>query len=204
MTLINTTIDFNELVNPLRGDYSIGSTYSSGGFTFTADIGNLNTLGPNNISYPGSGAIYPDVFSTMTITKDDGGEFGITSFGLAELLGNSSAGTIEFTGTRSDNVAITEGFNLDGGAANTQIFTPNLLDTFNYTSVSATLDTLPGFQVDYMQMVYDNGLNNNAGGPVTSVPEPGSAALLTAGLLGIAATKGMRKGMRKVLPKLGL
>ena len=181
-----TTINFSSLSQAGSSFASVGGSITQQGFTFTsasaafyvwqASSPNLPSLAPANTSL-----FEYYAFSTTTLT-DGGNPFTLSSIDLAALLtGGSGTFTVTFTGTHPDATTVSQTFTVNDTS-------PPSLQTFSFSgftnlvSVSYAQGTNSGFfqnQVSAYQ--FDNVVVTTS-----SVPEPGSLALLGSGVLAAA------------------
>jgi hypothetical protein len=189
--------DFDALTFNNSSNNSIGSSYQSGGFTFTSS--GLFVYGKNHVSHPGSGAIYPTSSALITITRSDGGIFNFYGGHFAERSA-ASANTIGISGTRADGGTVNATARLDGGAVNSQLF------AFGNLTGLTSLQISGSNQLD--RLVLSNGVspgpsdatihfNHATPGTVAASYHEGSYTLSssTPGALSVASTMNDSRGL---------
>lgn len=112
-------VTFDDLHYTNSANNSIGNSYQSGGFTFSAS--GLFARGTANAFYPGSGAIMPTSGATITVTRTGGGAFRFYAADIAERDGGSISNTV-MAGIRADGTRINTTARLDGVAAQSENF----------------------------------------------------------------------------------
>lgn len=112
-------VTFDDLHYINNANNSIGNSYQSGGFTFSAS--GLFVRGTANAFYPGSGAIMPTSGSIITVTRTGGEAFRFYAAGIAERDGGSVSNTV-MAGIRADGTRINTTARLDGVAAQSENF----------------------------------------------------------------------------------
>ena len=100
-----------------------GTQYSEDGFTISSNGDMLlATYGTQQERYSGSTALFENAFpGQVTLSKDDGGAFSLTSINLAELIGDG-AGDVTFVGQLSGGGETSQTFTLDGIAFEQETF----------------------------------------------------------------------------------
>jgi hypothetical protein len=189
--------DFDSLSYNNSSNNSIGTSYQSGGFTFSSS--GLFVYGRNHVSHPGSGAIYPTSGSLITITRTDGGVFNFYGGHFAERS-TSSANTIGISGTRAEGGTANATARLDGGAVNSQLFAFGNLTGITSLTISGSN------QLD--RLVFSNGVspgpsdatihfNHATPGTVAASYQENTYALSssTPGALSVASTMNDSQGL---------
>lgn len=109
-----TTINFDNFTAQAQangGQYSVGKTYSTQGFTF-------NSNGSGFTAYTGTGSLgdgetslYDGRAATTTLTQDNGQTFSFNAIDIGPIFGNTFANNYDgpnlFTGTRADGTMVT-------------------------------------------------------------------------------------------------
>ena len=160
-----TTIGFDSLEHP--GYFgSVFNSYSEGGYNFDSSFGWLASAEQGNFAYAGSAGLGATPLATTKLSRDDGTAFSLNSISLANFVSVLPGSfNVTFTGVKA------------GGGTVSQNFTVNSSHSFNdYTfngfsnlvSASWTEGGFRTYQVDNLN--------------VTAVPEPGTYAMLLAGL----------------------
>lgn len=190
-----TTIDFNL---PSNRAY-LGNTYSQDGFTFTNDgdpnyaFFNWVSMGDSAYNADDTGDIAVNsVWSTTTITQDDGNPFDFTSIGLAQVINGDWGGSVDFT------------FNHDGGGSSSQTVTlADVSGLQHFSFDQQNLDSVSFHFTNFVDSVQfdDVGVSPSGVASVGGVPEPATWALMLLGFLGLGAalrTRREAEGMRAV------
>jgi hypothetical protein len=112
-------VTFDELQFANNANNSIGNSYQSGGFTFSAS--GLFVRGASNAYYPGSGALMPTSGATITVTRTGGGAFRFYAADIAERDGGGVTNTV-MAGIRADGTRINTTTRLDGVVAESENF----------------------------------------------------------------------------------
>ena len=166
------TIDFESLRHDDALNTGHGDLYSEDGFTLTeTGSQDFHTFGTLEFRFSGSTSLFSDTIGgTITMTEDDGSEFGLISINLAELNASAVA-NVTFTGVLPTAGTTSQTFTIDGVAFGQETFFFN--PTFAaLTSVSWT-QASPFHQFD--NIVVDD-----------LIPEPATLSLLGLGLLAVA------------------
>lgn len=122
---------FNELGT--TADYDLPGAYSSAGYTFDTTAENVTKFrvygSTDTARYAGSPALtianWP---TTISLRRDDGAPFTLTSMDLAETWSSVYTPTVTFVGTKSDGRTVQQAFTLDNVFNNTNAF-----QTFTFT-----------------------------------------------------------------------
>lgn len=196
-------LDFEEVVCPPPdvgfGGVAIPAGYSFGGYSITTTAvesafrPHQTVWCSNNYNYAGSQAWFVNYIgsSTSRLFRPDGGRFAIESISLATMLKQepSAAGPITFVGTLGQGGVVTQTFNVPFLANLT--FSPFLFGSefSNLTALEWTSGTIfpPGPNTDLASVQIDNIALST-----TTVPEPGTVALLTIGLVGLYCRRRVR------------
>lgn len=112
-------VTFDELHFANNANNSIGNSYQSGGFTFSAS--GLFVRGASNAFYPGSGALMPTSGAIVTVTRTGGGAFRFYAADIAERDGGSTSNTV-MAGIRADGTRINTTARFDNVAAQSENF----------------------------------------------------------------------------------
>ena len=165
-----TTVNFNDLIGPADGLAGTGMVYSSNGLTFTSTIVNdLNHWGsanPFNADPGGATLLKVDDTMPMVVTRTGGGTFDLMSLQLAESENAAGGPSVDFSYT-------------NGVGTFSSVLTVTVasgLQTFVINQAGVTSFSLGGADHQLDNVVYN------------PVPEPGSYALLAAGLLAVLGT----------------
>ena len=164
-----TTVTFSDLINPADSLAGTGMVYSSNGLTFTSTIvDDLNHWGSGNPfnADPGGAtllklsdlAAHP-VVVTMTL----GGPFDLVSLQLAESESGPGGPAVDFSYTNSVGTF----------SSVLTVTVASGLQTFVINQAGVTSFSLGGADLQLDNVIYN------------PVPEPGSYALLAAGLLAV-------------------
>lgn len=166
-------IDFEEFA--AANNTSLGTSFISDGVEFSASITNPTdvffTVGSNSSNYPGSATIVFDQNSAVfEFSRVDSQAFDLESVDLVRFFARSfdEDASITFNGFSAGSIVATQTFDVD----ELENFSFNN-DFNNVTLVNALTPPSAGEAI-----LFDN-LEINA--PTTTVPEPGSLALLGAG-----------------------
>jgi hypothetical protein len=161
----NTVIGFDALEES-GSFFNVVNTYSEGGYNFDSSFGWLASAEQGNFAYAGSAGLGATPLATTKLSRDDGTAFSLNSISLANFVSVLPGSfNVTFTGVKA------------GGGTVSQNFTVNSSHSFNdYTfngfsnlvSASWTEGGFRTYQVDNLN--------------VTAVPEPGTYAMLLAGL----------------------
>jgi hypothetical protein len=167
-------IDFQSLEQLGDAFFNVGTSYSEDGFTFTqgpAEPFQLAVFGNAESRYPGSTALFNNtVGGSITLTKDGGGLFSISSIDLANLNSQTDV-SVTFTGTYADLTTTQQIFNFNSfQALSTFAFNPSFS---GLTSLRWTQDS-PFHQFDNVTLDGDE------------VPEPTSLLLVGMAVAGAA------------------
>jgi hypothetical protein len=187
-----TTITFNDLAGGQ-------ATYASQGYVFgcvNADLGtpcsSLTTVAPGSAGYTGSPALFNNnAVGITTLARQDGAAFNLLSLAMAPFTSNAAnLGPVVFEGRLAGGGTVVQTFTLSGAAG--------VLTTFTFSSEFRNLlsvryrgrDFAPAFtgivpsvdNVVVQQFV-----------PTAVVPEPGTWALVAAGLAGVGGMATRRR-----------
>ncbi len=151
----SVVIDFEALASPGTG-FTYLASHSEDGFTVAdpANPGNDAFGAPqsgNTDFYQGSTALVGNWPGDATVlTKDDGGEFDVSSIGVAEL-GTTDTAPIEitFTGTRADASTVSATFTTDGAPG----FETFAFDGFTALVSLSWIQVAPYYQFDDIAVV---------------------------------------------------
>lgn len=133
---------------------SLGSSVSSGGYSFTTtgtnglaafDNGNYGSF-PGN--YTGSVALFNNTGNTtVAMTQVGGGTFGLTSLQVANTLLENDSRTFSFLGTRADGTTVTQSTTITLGAGLTTIALSGFTNLASFTLPSSSVNG-PNYQFD--------------------------------------------------------
>ena len=177
-----TTVTFSPLTSYFDGTAGDGTTYIEGGLTFTSQGGQLRNLGTfrSENADIGGAVIYDNYYRPITISKSSGGMFDLVSFDIADY-GNDG-----FASRPSEDVPLPFSFVDAGGLHITTLAIDHQvgLQTFALNFTGVTSVTIGGGLYQLDNVVADG---------VLAVPEPGTYALLIAGLALVGHTARRRK-----------
>ncbi|WP_229258471.1 PEP-CTERM sorting domain-containing protein [Duganella rivi] len=147
----------------------VGNTYVEDGFQLQSSGWPINELVVADLTYnAGSYSMGTTALDTVTLTNAASNPFSLNSINLLRPLGVGNY-KITFTGTKADSSVVTQDFTFTNLTWNTVTFGANFS---NLTSVTWSEGSPLPFGRVY---VFDNI-------SVTAVPEPGTYAMLLAGL----------------------
>ena len=161
-----TTINFNALEHP--GYFgSVFDSYAEGGYDFNSSLGLLASASQSSPAYAGSAGLSATVLSTTVLTRTDGAAFSLSKISLADFASLPGSFDVTFYGQKAGGGTVSQTFSLNGS----HTFSDYTFTGFN-NLLSATWKegALHTFQVD------------NIAATVSAVPEPGTYAMLLAGL----------------------
>lgn len=166
-----SVITFNALEHSGIGATLLDS-YSEAGYKFDNNVlYSLSSPYQGSYTYAGSAGLSAAVGSITTMARADGAAFSLSKISMADYISAPGAYDVTFVGTKAGGATVSQTFTV--GSIN------NLNNNFNnYTftgfnnlvSASWQQGLLHSYQVD------------NIGASVSAVPEPGTYAMLLAGL----------------------
>lgn len=159
-----------------------GATYIESGFQF-AFAGPQPAIASaawcsDYEAYAGSAAIFNNFnASTTTLSRVGGGTFSLSSIDLASIQFEGSSGSVQFTGNLfgGGTVTSTKSWSAAGAGAS-PTFSTSAFDA-SWTNLSSVV-----FEQSVHAFQFDNVVLSSS---TTTVPEPSTVALMTAGLLAL-------------------
>lgn len=166
-TTAPTVITFNALEQSGYVATPLDS-YSEAGYNFNNNLWyGLSSIQKDNLFYAGSTGLAAAALSTTTLTRADGAAFSLGNISLADYVSLPGTYDVTFTGTKVGGATVSQTFTLSGSNS----FSNYTFTGFsNLVSASWQEGLLHTYQVD------------NISASVSAVPEPGTYAMLLAGL----------------------
>lgn len=160
-----SVIDFDALATPGFG-VTLLPAYSEDGYQLTTNSGLLGSFHSSSPLYAGSPSMTNTPLATTSLTRAGGAAFSLDSIELADLFSlGSGPYDVTFLGHLAGGGTVSQTFSINTGSA----FSPHSFSGFSHLA-SVT------WQQGLMRLhQFDNIV-------VTSVPEPGTYAMLLAGL----------------------
>ncbi|MCB9988601.1 MAG: hypothetical protein H6868_04605 [Rhodospirillales bacterium] len=205
MTALTQVFNFDTL-NFSNGYNNIGPSYTQGDFTFLVEGGDLIVFGPAGGSYVGSGAIMPELGTTLSITNNNNELFGISFAELGDVVGGLGASAVEFVGIKPDDTTLSLSLTTDGGTIDSQMLLTPSLDDILFKEVTIA-QSIPPWQLDSIGLktgFNDNSDGGNGGNGGHAVSEPSSAILMVAALAATTVATGVKKMFANKAPKLAI
>src|SRR5678815_52504 len=168
------TLTFSTLEQAGSSLVHIGDPYFESGYRIQ-NGGELYYAQQSNTQYAGSAGLHERISNGLiTLSRQDGGAFKLTSIDLSTLHPQGGSPAVVFVGV------------LSGGGTVTQTFTPTVFGfhTFVFNSSFTNLLSVSWHQGsdDFNAHQFDNIVVGS------SVPEPATMLLLGSGLVGVAGT----------------
>ena len=181
------TVDFNDLTTATAGatkagtggNALAGSVYTGGGLTFTsdADLQRWGAGDAENADAPLATLYKSEVTPPLVVTRSAGGKFDLVSLQLAEADNSVLGADVTFSYTN------------DNGSFSQTLTIPGVAGLHTYVINQPGLTSFSLGEVDYQ---LDNVVYN-----LPAIPEPGTLALMLAGLLGLGALRRQQCGAGK-------
>ncbi|MGK5026383.1 PEP-CTERM sorting domain-containing protein [Janthinobacterium sp. RB2R34] len=183
-------ITFNALERSGFGT-TVFDSYSEAGYKFDNNFFYaLNSPGQDTIAYAGSAGLTAAALSTTTMTRADGAAFSLDKISLANYVSLlPGAYDVTFVGTKAGGGTVSQTFTVDSSNNFNNSFSNYTFTGFSkLVSASWQEGLLHTYQVD------------NIRASVSAVPEPGTYAMLLAGLglLGFMCRRKMPSGHGKL------
>ncbi|OBV40133.1 PEP-CTERM protein-sorting domain-containing protein/MYXO-CTERM domain-containing protein [Janthinobacterium psychrotolerans] len=163
-----TVINFNALEQPgILG--TVIDSYSEAGYNFDNSLWyGLHSAHQDSFAYAGSAGLGATALTTTTLTRADGAAFSLDKISLADYVSVLPGSyDVTFVGTKAGGGTVSQTFTVgDSHSFSDYTFT----GFSNLVSASWKEGLLHTYQVD------------NIGANVSAVPEPGTYAMLLAGL----------------------
>jgi hypothetical protein len=177
------TLTFSTLEQAGSSLVHIGDPYFESGYRIQ-NGGELYYAQQSNTQYAGSAGLHERISNGLiTLSRQDGGAFKLTSIDLSTLHPQGGSPAVVFVGV------------LSGGGTVTQTFTPTVFGfhTFVFNSSFTNLLSVSWHQGsdDFNAHQFDNIVVGS------SVPEPATMLLLGSGLVGVAGTLRKRRKATK-------